>query len=526
VCALRDPVDNVNSRHFSTSSPQDRLSRTLYRQLLRWCQDTGDDIPLSKYVPPVTTMPPIVDQDAMRLLHEGKDENHEIRNLLPSSSMFEHNMMTVPLRKASDIKNFFRAVYRMNASNAADLSDEVRKQRVSMAFETLKSVNELTGALQDIKKQREKHLNRDGVNFCIGQVVQHKRDRWRGIVLGWELMTPSNQLTSLTTKDYANVEESSESAGEEENNRVRYTMLLDSGDSHLLGGSRQIQGDTGYPASFQSDLELVTDLSLCRIRGARVPHFFDRFDATSKCFVPNESQQYEYPLDDAHLETTEQEAVAAVVRAEVGDQMVVAIQSFARRLERRILDETSSAETRGLNVVVDFQHRLGRLASGDVMTDEDRLTKAEITDDHLATLHLRWLLNLSLELGEILWQRRISAEAVSGLKFRLGDIVHHKKYDFRGVVVAWDPKPSIDVSKWDGLGDVEDPNEKPFYHVIPDQSDCIQAFGGERPFRYVCEDNLEFCPRHRTLVDVDLDLDWENDTTEARYIAPYDLRVS
>lgn len=531
LSSLRDSADSSSNvttpRHFfsTTTTGQNRLGRTLYRQLLRWCKDTGSEIPLSSYVPPVTTMPPIVDEGALKRLSEGKEE--AIRNLLPSNTIFEDNMMTVPLRKASDIQNFFRAVYRMNMNS--DVTAEVQKQRVSMAFETLKSVNELTGALEDIQKEREKHLNREGVHFSVGQVVQHKRERWRGIVLGWDIITPSGQLTSLTTKDYSNLEEDDDDddqEGEEGSNRVQYTMVLDSGDAHLLGGKRKVQGDSGFPVAFQPDLELMNDISLCRIRGYQVPRYFDRFDATSKCFVPNEARQYEYPLDEAHLKTTDQEAAAAVERNEIGGSIVTGVQAFASRLGRRILDETSSAESRGLNVIVDFEHRLSRLASGDVMTDEDRLTKVEIKNDLLATLHLRWLLNMSLELSELLWQRRLSKAAIDGIEFRLGDIVRHTKYDFRGVVVAWDPKPSVDVSQWDGLGDVEDPNEKPFYHIIPDQADCIKAFGGERSFRYVCEENLELCPRHRTAIDVDLDLDWENDAQEARYTAPYDLRVS
>jgi hemimethylated DNA binding protein len=110
------------------------------------------------------------------------------------------------------------------------------------------------------------------------------------------------------------------------------------------------------------------------------------------------------------------------------------------------------------------------------------------------------------------------------IQFNLGDIVQHKVYGFRGVVVGWDPKPVVDVSNWDGLVEIENPNEKPFLHIRTDTRDCEEAFGSERPFRYVCQENLELCPRHRTLIDPELD--WKSDETEARYIAPEHMKVS
>lgn len=518
LASFGDHLDGYKSQNRCFSSAQDRLGRTLYRQLLRWCQDTGDDIPLAKYVPPVTTMPPIVDEAALKRLADGQEGF--IRQLLPSNTILEEHQMTVPLRKASDIRNFFRAVYRMNMVST---DQETQKKRVSMAFETLKSVNELTGALKDVQAQRGKHLDRAGVDFSVGQVVQHKKDRWRGIVLGWERIAPlpEGQLTSLTTKAYASHD--GDTPEEPPGDRIRCTMIVDSGDAHLCGERRQVQSQSGYPVAFQSELELVQDLSLCRIRSHSVDQHFDRFDATSKSFVPNEARQYEYPLDESHLKTTDKEEEAAKARNEIGGSIAQAIQNFAARLESRILDEMPNAESRGLHIIADFQHRLSRLASGDVLTEEDQLTKL-CTSSFVATLHLQRLLNLSLEIAELLWQRRIAKEAIDDIHFRLGDIVEHTKYGFRGVVVAWDPKPAVDVSMWDGLGDIDDPNEKPFYHIIPDQSDCIKIFGGERPFRYVCEENLELCPRHRTLIDVDLDLDWEKDDQEARYISPQDLK--
>ena len=93
-------------------------------------------------------------------------------------------------------------------------------------------------------------------------------------------------------------------------------------------------------------------------------------------------------------------------------------------------------------------------------------------------------------------------------KFHLGQIVRHKKYNFRGVIIGRDSEPIYNVSRWDGLRDVPNANDLPFYGVIPDQQDCIEIFGGERPTRYVCEVNLEPCPSDQMYLDVDVDVDW------------------
>ena len=342
--------------------------------------------------------------------------------------------------------------------------------------------------------------------------------------MGWERVNPlsEDQLTSLTTKRYGPNEQDTDE--QPDVNRIRYTIIQDFGDSHFLSGAKKTN-QSGFPIYFEPDLELVQDVSLCRIRSRLVSKYFDRFNATSKSFVPNETLEYNYPVDKAYLETSDNEQHATDMRNKLSDDITKAIQNIASRLERRVLDVTSSPESRGLEIIADFHHRLSRLSSGDVLTDQDRLTKV-CSPPLIATSHIQQFLNLSLELSELLWHRRISKEAIGGINFRLGDIVQHKKFGFRGVVVAWDPKPIVDVSNWDGLTHIEDANEKPFYHIVPDQGDCTKRFGGTRSMRYVCEENLERTPRHRTHVDVDLSLEWEKDDVEARYKAPQELRVS
>ena len=72
-------------------------------------------------------------------------------------------------------------------------------------------------------------------------------------------------------------------------------------------------------------------------------------------------------------------------------------------------------------------------------------------------------------------------------KFKVGEVVRHKLYGFRGVVNSMDSEARFDVSNWDGLRDVET-LDQPFYVIIPDEEDCVEAFGQARQWRYVIEE--------------------------------------
>lgn len=95
------------------------------------------------------------------------------------------------------------------------------------------------------------------------------------------------------------------------------------------------------------------------------------------------------------------------------------------------------------------------------------------------------------------------------------------------VVISWDPYPQTDVSNWDGLQDLSgDVHNMPFYHIIPDLSDTVKAFGQERRFRYVCQENLEWCPENHLDVEVILDEGWSASDGRNEFIAPDILRFS
>ena len=84
-------------------------------------------------------------------------------------------------------------------------------------------------------------------------------------------------------------------------------------------------------------------------------------------------------------------------------------------------------------------------------------------------------------------------------------------------------EPAYEVTHWDGLQHIDNPEQYPFYHVIPDRSDVMVAFGGERPWRYVCEENLELCPENNRDLDIDLEPEWTTDLKNGKYHPPDEL---
>lgn len=521
----------------SFSAQPDRLSRALYRQLLQWCstrQKIDPSIPLSLLVAPVhLTAPAEVDSYRCELLaHNFYEERQSAspeedadaadvrwaRKLLPSRAQVKPTQLTAPIDSISDLKNLFGVIYRLNRRGKT----EYQKERITAAFEALKSLNQLTGGLDSIHSRREQHADRDGVKFRVGQVVQNKHERWRGIIAAWERSEPSDSKTSLTTKAYTVDDDFSTAGLEGESSEgvaatVKYDIILDAGDAHTMGSS------SGWSNTLQSNLIPVTDTALIRIRSNTVDDYFTRFDAHSQSFVPNNLLAYEYPADrpdDASLSQSLPEETVQLCNT-----IVTGVQELAARLERCILDETSCATDRKFKLLSDTQAELARIASGDIVPNSMSMRSPDgVSPLSTAALHLRALLNLTLETMEVMFQRRTAKEHKGKLLFSIGDIVHHKMFQFRGVVVAWDPKPTVDVTRWDGLGHVENPMDLPFYHVIPDQGDCIEVFGGERQMRYVCEENLEECADNRKLLDVDLQPEWEYDSSNGSYIPPAELR--
>lgn len=466
---------------------------------------------MSHFIPPVSLSPPEIEASRLKELLSSE----ELRAQFPPKSIFKERSIISPIHNASMAKLFFRAVFRLNKDTPGG-SAEHQKIRVSLAFDALRSLNELTGAIETLEKKRALHIDRNGVTFGVGQVVKHKVEQWRGVITGWhhhdkvsEANNEPTRPTSLTMKMYSLDPVDS----------VKYKVLLDSGDVHMHYYPRRHELANASNIH-QSDLELVEDESLLRIRNPRTKQFFKRFDADCKRFIPNDVLAYEYPNDFQISESPN----TTIYSEEAADQLISGIQEASDHLRRIILDYTSAPESRQLKLLALFLDRLTRISNGDVLPIKDLLASEEVSKTGLAAWHLKEFTNVAEEIGDLVWRRRRSLECDPKNKFSVGDILRHTKYGFRGVVVGWDPTPTVDVSRWDGLTHIQNPEQYPFYHIIPDQMDCLQAFGVERPSRYVCEANLEVCPFNERNIDIDLDPVWQFQSSDRVYLPPDDLK--
>jgi len=66
-------------------------------------------------------------------------------------------------------------------------------------------------------------------------------------------------------------------------------------------------------------------------------------------------------------------------------------------------------------------------------------------------------------------------------RFRIGQIIHHKLFDYRGVVFEVDPEFSLTEEWYEQMARSRPPRDKPWYHVLVD---------GARHSTYVAEQNL------------------------------------
>jgi len=67
-------------------------------------------------------------------------------------------------------------------------------------------------------------------------------------------------------------------------------------------------------------------------------------------------------------------------------------------------------------------------------------------------------------------------------RFSIGKVVHHKLFDYRGVVVDVDPSFQSSEEWYELMARTRPPKDKPWYHVLVDDSEFMT---------YVSEQNLE-----------------------------------
>lgn len=509
-----------HGRRFATSASSGSLARAIYRNLLDWCRRMDPSAPLVHIPPLHLEAPAHIDPYRTEVLAEYQrgrppcapsllsPEIAYARKRLPPNTVFGPKNMTIPIRNVNQLRGLIQSIFRINVDLPQDPA--IQKERVTLAFNALRSLNKLAEAMFQQDQEREAHSDRTGIQYRVGQVVRHQYERWRGVITGWKRLGDGTiKGTSVTTKEYVP-------------GVISYSVLVDVGDASKIGWAESRQD------ALQSDIEPVSDAGLLRIRNPEILGHFDRFDSFSGTFVPTDVTAYKYPLDfDASLTTP----VMSQDVEQLCSSIIHGVQGLAEKLQRIILDESSCPKERGFLLLDDIEIRLRRLREGDVVPRSIQLSSIVMRPLTLACLHIRALFLLTFEILDLYRKRRIARMHSSRVTFRIGEIVQHTMYQYRGVIVGWDPRPTVDVSRWDGVQHLIEEgvnvSEVPFYQVIADPDDCIRVFGAERGLRYVCEGNLKPCPADQTNVNIDFeDAAWtrhDDGSGEIRYSAPSHL---
>lgn len=518
-------------------------------------------------LPPVTLEPPLVSASSLRrlcqmraILSNNKINDHAASEfggnrhhpayyaLYGEHVSVSSGLITFPeITSASQLRAIIRSVYWLNnhsSDSTEDVTAEGRtKDQISLAFDALRSVNQLSSSELDSRqrkrdltiKVRRRESSLPNAKFHVGQIVKQRRKGWRGAVVGWTVDEGKNEkkhkrLSSLTTKQYTLSAPNSETATESPKSRsIKYTILVDMNDSSLLHESKTVNLEA------EEDLISVDNPHLQRIHNHLVKQYFDRFHRSH--FVPNRLLSFTYPLDDYSSEFESEnlpelaQASAAIVRGSLR-----IIESIISIISDHIGDDEEYDELALLStLLIDLKRNTAAIED---TSDENEAAMLAIK--WMYSFHVRvtaskflyctcLLLPLLIEIPNLVqWARRVNKRVKPKIEYSLGQIVRHKLYGFRGVIVGFDEKPRIDVSNWDGLQGVEDASEKPFYHIRPDINDCTKAFGGPRDFRYCCEDNLEFISSYTGgPLELATDLneaEWRWDPVTASYTPSQELK--
>jgi len=564
---------NNNSSHcynFSTSnasSSRNVVPKALYRQLLCWCR-RNDGVPFNT-LPPLTLAPPQVNPLALGRLKEmrsfldrnsndldgnhvkvGQNNHPAHYALYKEDIVVKDNLITFPeIRDTNELRSVIRSVYWLNnehtianienAQEGSDSSssggaDEDQKGQISLAFEAIKSCNELSSNELDSRlKKRESSIEirnrKEGVPlFHVGQVIQHKKAKWRGVIVGWAIdeaktsgQLSKDRLTSLTTKQYEVSAAESDTATNEDGTpsmkaTVKYTILVDMNDSSLLHLSKSISLES------QEDLVPIDQPGLRRIQNHLIHQYFSKFDPNEGGhFAPNKVLKFVYPLDrfsndgnEGIEESVDPSSHDAKAKVSVSPELQFACEAITNGIQdigHRLLPPVLELNKQQLNddngVVSVASTLLSSLQSMSLENERGISSPSSPLDSAISSI--KKLNQFYAKLIALEWSHDIHKKNENTIDFKLGQTVKHKLFNFKGVVVAWDPKPHMDVSQWDGLQGVDNPNEKPFYHIRPDINDCIREFGGPRTWRYVCQDNLEPYDLKHGRIELEMELDEE-----------------
>ncbi len=204
---------------------------------------------------------------------------------------------------------------------------------------------------------------------------------------------------------------------------------------------------------FISHLSLYSILyhltSLQRIQNNLIKQYFTEFEG--EYFVPNKMVYYVYPLDRYSecnfgvVKGTETDKVEPKHSSPELTRSRLAITEGIRFISRALV--LSLSESMGQEQVNHDEAML--LISSLISSAESMAVEVESNSDAVF-VSLAKLYAFYVKINSMLWTRHVNKQHKQNIEFSLGQVIMHKIYGFRGLVLAWDSKPRMDISNWEG----------------------------------------------------------------------------
>lgn len=235
-----------------------RLALVVYRSLLRWSR-ANRDVPFSLRPSDVRSFAPIFfirqqKEDPLAMMSLGAD---------PASSYYNG---------AKLLSDIVRSSFRQYGDSESLES----RESINRGIEALRSLNTFYSTLLgEARAARAEHVDRTGIEFCVGQTFIHKKYGYRGVIYGWD---------RKCQRDRQWIEQMQADA-----ESPHYMALPDEADCvRLFGGVRL----TKYVG--QKNIEPLEGVH--RIVHRAIDHYFEGQNGIG-LYVPRLALQYEYPND-------------------------------------------------------------------------------------------------------------------------------------------------------------------------------------------------------------------------------------
>lgn len=177
--------------------------------------------------------------------------------------------MPVVASDASSFRNVVQWEFRRRESARDSDVDPVAR-----ALSALRTLNKkYYPVLQELEEERQNHMDRTGIKFKVGEVVQHSRRGYRAVITGWDRVCENINLLEDTEVNFV---------------QPFYKVITD--ESSLAKST----GQKGWFKYLPQDQVQVLKTPK-RISNAKVQEYFDQYSPELSRYIPKQHIQWKYP---------------------------------------------------------------------------------------------------------------------------------------------------------------------------------------------------------------------------------------